>query len=511
MEDPAIEEHKDGFENDSNSQSDEDEKYLQDIDFDLVEEEKPYELTKDISFFGLVKAMKQKAIVDLTNARLRKVKSKQRKVDTITSIITMSVLVIYTIEYEAYIKNGMKSDIFNQILRSVLFLLNGFNCFLLYYRFSFQLQLLKILKLKHHKETLRSSGLLRGFLIECLINMIICPPFVDFHFQLAQMSGQITVSLAGFCYTVCLFKSYTLLRLPEQYIKWTDDKSSSICKKNKCKADVSFLVKCEFQRRPYFVVIFSFLVVTLLLGFLMRTYESTYFSPETGDGNEFFQLFFNCFWFMVVTMMTVGFGDGYPLSHIGRFIALIGCILGTMIVSLMVVSLTNTSALTIAEMRVFNEANRREKLDEIKSKAAILLHHIFEVYILNKRLRPLAEDPEKAQEYQDLVYKRFGQLSKVTNMAKELRGHLYRLEMLSSTAEDTLLKLNEGGIEETEDTYKSFDHAEAVRESCSKILADQKEINMMVDIVIKNQNCLSSFITKLHEFYKTPQDDMGVN
>ena len=329
---------------------------------DLEEEEKPYDNYKSLDFFKLVKAVKKKALFEVTNNKLRVVKDKLRKVDTITSMITISVLVMYTVEFENYNANGLKSTFFNHSLRAIMIISNGFACYVLNYHYKYLLETYKILKLKHPSETLRSSGLFRGFLIECIISMVICPPFLDFSFNLPQMQGMITISIESICYTVCLFKSYTLLRLPEQYIKWTDDVSSSICKKNKCKADVGFLIKCEFNRRPYIVVITSFLIVTILLGFLVRAYESTYYR-ETPNGiiiNDYFKLFFNCFWFMVVTMMTVGYGDGYPLSHLGRIIAFIGCVLGTMIVSLMVVSLQNTSALTIAEQRVYTEVDRTE-------------------------------------------------------------------------------------------------------------------------------------------------------
>ena len=61
---------------------------------------------------------------------------------------------------------------------------------------------------------------------------------------------------------------------------------------------------------------------------------------------------------MMVTMTTVGYGDGFPLTHVGRTITFMGCILGTLMVSLMVVSLNNTSKLSIGELRVFNELIR---------------------------------------------------------------------------------------------------------------------------------------------------------
>jgi hypothetical protein len=47
---------------------------------------------------------------------------------------------------------------------------------------------------------------------------------------------------------------------------------------------------------------------------------------------------------MIVTMVTVGYGDFYPASHFGRIVSFVGAIIGTVLTSLMVISLTNTSA-----------------------------------------------------------------------------------------------------------------------------------------------------------------------
>lgn len=51
-------------------------------------------------------------------------------------------------------------------------------------------------------------------------------------------------------------------------------------------------------------------------------------------------------WCIIITMTTVGFGDFYPSTHLGRFIGVLACFWGTFLVSLMVVSLTISSEFT---------------------------------------------------------------------------------------------------------------------------------------------------------------------
>jgi len=46
---------------------------------------------------------------------------------------------------------------------------------------------------------------------------------------------------------------------------------------------------------------------------------------------------------MIVIITMVGYGDLFPVTHIGRIIALTGAILGNLLIAVMVVSLTFTS------------------------------------------------------------------------------------------------------------------------------------------------------------------------
>lgn len=57
-------------------------------------------------------------------------------------------------------------------------------------------------------------------------------------------------------------------------------------------------------------------------------------------------------WLIVITMTTVGFGEGFPATHLGRFIGVIACLIGILLVSSMVVSMTLTSEFTQEESKV---------------------------------------------------------------------------------------------------------------------------------------------------------------
>lgn len=63
-------------------------------------------------------------------------------------------------------------------------------------------------------------------------------------------------------------------------------------------------------------------------------------------------------WNVLVTMTTVGYGDIYARSHLGRLIAIITAFWGTLNMSLFVVSLNNILAFTFSESKSYNLLQR---------------------------------------------------------------------------------------------------------------------------------------------------------
>jgi hypothetical protein len=59
-------------------------------------------------------------------------------------------------------------------------------------------------------------------------------------------------------------------------------------------------------------------------------------------------------WCIIITMTTVGFGDYFPSTHLGRSVGVLACLWGTFLLSLMTVALTNTIQFTHTQAKVNN-------------------------------------------------------------------------------------------------------------------------------------------------------------
>ena len=111
--------------------------------------------------------------------------------------------------------------------------------------------------------------------------------------------------------------------------------------------DHTFAIKCLIKVKPYMFVCILGVLSVAGLSFMLRIIEGPVFNKKFEDGVDTsniidFRSMNNCIWVVCVTMTTVGYGDFYPYTNLGRLIALITAIIGNIVMSLMIVSLQNS-------------------------------------------------------------------------------------------------------------------------------------------------------------------------
>lgn len=84
------------------------------------------------------------------------------------------------------------------------------------------------------------------------------------------------------------------------------------------------------------------------MGYCLRMFERT-LSQASGQD---YGLMSNTIWNVLVTMTTVGYGDYYPKTNMGRVVGIIIAFWGVFIVSLFVVSLSNMFEFDQGELKV---------------------------------------------------------------------------------------------------------------------------------------------------------------
>jgi hypothetical protein len=156
---------------------------------------------------------------------------------------------------------------------------------------------------------------------------------------------------------------------------------------------------------------------SVVLGILLRMFEIL----DTSNTNQMNYLFYsNGIWNIFVTMTTVGYGDFYPVTNIGRFIIVVAIAVGLCIISLTIVALNSITSLESNELKAYIILNRlrlRKKLNEVfKENLRIRL----EVFLLRKRkkIKNLTNDMGYSKYLRDL--------RAITEKKRRLKRELYK-------------------------------------------------------------------------------------
>lgn len=112
------------------------------------------------------------------------------------------------------------------------------------------------------------------------------------------------------------------------------------------------------QRRILYTVFMLALFYIFTTALIMYNVEEE-INPNTGD--LLFEDFFSAFYWAACTLTTVGYGDLYPVSHIGRFISILSAMLGIAIIALPSGIMT---AGYIEEMRSRRKAQEQKKKEK---------------------------------------------------------------------------------------------------------------------------------------------------
>lgn len=122
----------------------------------------------------------------------------------------------------------------------------------------------------------------------------------------------------------------------------------------------------------------------IIFGVAVRNFEYPLLDQAPSAVN--FEYYWNSFWCMVLTMTTVGYGDIYPVTHLGRLTTILACIWGMFIMSMIIVTLTNIITLTKEEDDAYNSLEESKELIKIlHNDAALFIQKYYQYYTARKQ------------------------------------------------------------------------------------------------------------------------------
>lgn len=137
---------------------------------------------------------------------------------------------------------------------------------------------------------------------------------------------------------IMIIKVYIILRSAVTLTIFSSPRASRICRQSGFEHDFLFSVKCLQKDFPLWSTTIFFSVSFILFGYGIRVSEGrlSALNPISLNGFESYQ---NCYWFAFITMTTIGYGEYYPVTFLGRLLTIILSIIGVVLNSLLVVAL----------------------------------------------------------------------------------------------------------------------------------------------------------------------------
>ena len=101
---------------------------------------------------------------------------------------------------------------------------------------------------------------------------------------------------------------------------------------------------------------------------------------SSGDSTSKFGPLMNSCWLTIITMTTVGYGDIYPKTPLGRFFGVISFIIGNVLISLIVVMLSNETNFTPPEAKSYNILKKSMAQEKTRGKASDVIRTAMRLY-----------------------------------------------------------------------------------------------------------------------------------
>ena len=234
-----------------------------------------------------------------------------------------------------------------------------------------------------------------------ILQLIILTPFpypgITGYLLYVEMGNYICYPYSSMLSAMTFFRLFFIFKLFKHLTKWTSTLSEHVCEKYVCKADSKFAFKAFQKENPFIMLVSIFIFSCVCFGLTIRTFERYYWENKE-EKTQDWDYVWNCMWYIFVSMTTVGYGDMFACTQVGRVVAIFACLVGAYFVAMMMVFMTQITTLEENEKKAYSLINRlkiRKQLLEIRSK---IVCSSLRMYKYSQKIKDLKEQGEKEHE-----------------------------------------------------------------------------------------------------------------
>ncbi|CDW86457.1 UNKNOWN [Stylonychia lemnae] len=265
--------------------------------------------------------------------------------------------------------------------------LNILVCFILdigiCFRYSLNLRILKIQKLRHPKDNLFSN---KKELVWLLTELSLCslciPPNLDLDIKDSMLNGSYIYGIDGIILLLTMCKSYLLVRV---YIGLsvfsTNEYNKVLYNIHKFHPNNLFCIRSDIKYIPFIILAVGMQLLIIYTGLFLlyseRSFEPFDLTKKTSLKQskiaEQFESLTETLWLAIVSIITVGYGDIFPQTHLGRFFIVMAYIFGQVLLSILIVAMIDKFRLQSKELRAYFNLKIEQKQRGVQDTAANII------------------------------------------------------------------------------------------------------------------------------------------
>ena len=399
-------------------------------------------------------------------------------------------------------KNQFSSDKVVTSLRWICVILIIIIEILLIYKYNLEVDVLKTYNKACDEDSIFTTGLWKYLLLEMIILGIFSPPGYDKMIYGNMLNGTYIYSLDSLIMLLYILKFYYLLKVITSFTIWSSDKVYKIGIKHKLTIGTSFIIKAQFKYSTYIFMGISFICLVGIFGFLLRTFEYG-FEPEKNfkyNGNAInnpnFEDYTDTFWVIIITMMTVGYGDIFPSTHFGRVVVFFSALCGTI-------------------LTFHNIIHKNKQISETEHYSVFLIMKILKLAKIKKDSKVNIEEDEKlnksllnGKKSKNYVKINKSSLRDYLNCLISVKAtavKFYRLNKISKTntihSDELLSELDKKFHKDSENIAPLVDDIRYIFKLTNTIRSSEKEINKcLINLKIEQDN-IAEYLIKYNQFH----------
>lgn len=245
-----------------------------------------------------------------------------------------------------------------------------------YFKYNIYLKWYVSRNLISEHDTLLTTGWWKKMIFEMLLMLLAPYPFmqdIEYTEYVDAYDTYINYQLNDILLCFSFIRIYLFLRCALVVSPFMNPRSKRVCYMNGTDASLLFAIKAYMKQRPYVAITISVIVTIVVFGYMLRIFEG----PISEASKQDFTKVGNCMWCVVVTLATVGYGEFYMKTTLGRLVGVFSCFWGTFIVSYFVVTVTNMLSFLTSEERSYTLLLRLHYKEELKRYAVNVLSSAF--------------------------------------------------------------------------------------------------------------------------------------